>query len=245
MRPFRVCAVIPTYENPDTVGAVARAIRDAVQEVFVVDDASGAAGAAACRELADAGVATLVVRAANGGKGAAVKSGLAAAAAAGFSHALQVDADGQHDLSRAAAFVDAARRQPDAAVIAYPEYDASAPQVRLVARKITKFWVDLETGRDVIRDAMVGFRVYPVAETLAVGAKGDRMDFDVEVAVRLARAGVPIVNLPVGVRYLRADEGGRSHFQPLRDNLRLSWMHSRICTEACVRWVFRRPARLS
>ncbi|MCB9506419.1 MAG: glycosyltransferase family 2 protein [Myxococcales bacterium] len=245
MRPFRVCAVIPTYENPDTVGVVARAIRDAVEQVFVVDDASGPAGAAACRELADAGTATLVVRATNGGKGAAVKSGLAAAAAAGFTHALQVDADGQHDLSRATAFVEAARARPDAAVIAYPEYDTSAPQVRLVARKITKFWVDLETGRDVIRDAMVGFRVYPVAETLAVGARGDRMDFDVEVAVRLARAGVPIVNLPVGVRYLRADEGGRSHFQPLRDNLRLSWMHSRICTEACLRWVFRRPARLS
>lgn len=237
--PFRVCAVVPTYENPLTVGAVVAALRPHVEAVIVVDDASGPEGRAACAALADPAGVVVVHRAQNGGKGAAVKTGLAEAQTRGFTHALQVDADGQHALERAPAFIEAARARPDALVLGYPEYDTTVPAVRLSARRITTFWVDLETGKGTITDAMVGFRVYPVERTLAVGARGDRMDFDVEIAVRMARAGVPVVNLPVGVRYLAEEEGGVSHFKVFGDNLRLGWMHARICSAASMRWCLR------
>ncbi len=233
----RVCVVIPTYDNPLTIRRVVEAAREHVDTVIVVDDHSAAEGEAACAALATDGLATVTRRARNGGKGAAVKTGLAHAAALGMTHAFQIDADGQHDLSQMPAFVAASAARPDAAIFATPVYDASAPAARLAARKFTKFWVDLEAGRGVIGDAMVGFRIYPLAATQAIRVRGDRMDYDVEVAVRLAWAGVPIVNLPVAVIYPDAASGGVSHFQPWRDNLRFSWLHSKLCTTKAVRRV--------
>lgn len=237
---MKTCVVIPTYDNPLTIRAVVEHARRHLPDVIVVDDASADPGRDACQRLADDGLAHVVRRARNGGKGAAVKTGLRAARERGFTHALQVDGDGQHDLDRIPAFVDAAAAQPDALILGYPVYDTTVPAVRLSARKITTFWVDLEVGKDVIRDAMVGFRVYPLDAALAAPVRGDRMDFDVEIAVRLAWMGLPIVNLPVSVRYLAEDEGGTSHFQPLRDNLRLGWLHSRLCTVGATRWCLRK-----
>lgn len=241
MSAYRACAVVPTYDNPETIGRVVEAVRAHVPEVIVVDDGSGADGRAACEALSGRGLAHVVRRPRNGGKGAAVKTGLETARGRGFTHAFQVDADGQHDLGRMPAFLDASRAAPGSAVLGYPVYDETAPRGRLAARRITRFWVDLEVGGSgIVEDAMVGFRIYPLAETLALPVRSDRMDFDVEIAVRLVWAGVPVVNLPVGVRYLSAEEGGRSHFQPLRDNLRISWMHSRLCTLGASRWFLRK-----
>ena len=177
---FRPCVIIPTYDNPDTIRSVVEGARQFVPDVVVVDDHSAPAGEKACQQLADEGLAHVTRRAKNGGKGAAVKTGFESALALGFTHGLQVDADGQHDLESIPRFLEIARANPHSAVIGYPEYDESAPQLRMTARKITKFWVDLETGCDTIRDAMVGFRVYPLAKSHALKTRGDRMDFDVE-----------------------------------------------------------------
>ena len=231
MTSFRACAVIPTYDNPRTIGDVARKVRSHVPLVIVVDDGSAPEGRAACAELAAAGVAEVHRLEPNRGKGGAVKTGFEIAARHGCTHAFQVDADGQHDLSRMPEFLRAAAERPEALVLGYPVYDETAPRTRLIARRFTKFWVDLWIGRhDVVRDALIGFRVYPLEAARNSGTRANRMDFDVEIVVRMARAGVPTVNLPVGVRYLTKGEGGVSHFQPLRDSLRLSLMHSRICT---------------
>ena len=237
---FRPCIVIPTYDNPRTVETVVRQARSYLLDIIVVDDGSDAAGRAACEAIADQRLAHVVHRNVNGGKGAAVKTGLAVARDLGFTHAAQVDADGQHDLTQLPRLLDAGRADPDALILGYPEYDDSANRVRLVARRFTQFWIDLEVGRGVIRDAMVGFRLYPIPSTLAAKAAGDRMDFDVEIPVRMSWAGVPIINLPVPVRYLTKAEGGVSHFQPLRDNLRFSWLHTRLCTKVFFRWLGRR-----
>jgi hypothetical protein len=100
----------------------------------------------------------------------------------------------------------------------------------------------LQTGGRFIVDPQCGFRVYPVAAALAVRAGGDRMDFDIEIAVRLHWAGVPIVNVPTGVRYLPAADGGTSHFRPVRDNVAISWMHVRLLFES-LPWRLRRLGR--
>src|SRR5699024_10892132 len=123
------------------------------------------------------------------------------------------DGDGQHDLSVIPAFLSTAKAQPDALVIGYPHYDDSVPEHRRKARELTNFWVHLEIGRrDVVRDAMIGVRVYPLHIVRRLPVWGDRMDFDVEIAVRYAWTGQSVVNLPVPVRYLSAEEGGVSHF---------------------------------
>ena len=195
------------------------------------------------------GLARVTRRARNGGKGAAVKTGFAFARELGFTHALQVDADGQHALEDIPRFLATAQASPQALVLGAPMYDASAPKGRLIARKITLFWTDVEAGRGTITDPMCGFRVYPLEAALAAPRTGDRMDFDIEIAVRMAWMGVPIINLPTKVRYLARDEGGVSHFHLLRDNLRIGWMHTRLSMTALLwrpllRLLGRAPRRL-
>lgn len=239
MSGVRLCAVVPTYDNPETIGGVVDRIRGDLPSVFVVDDGSGEAGRAACNALAASERAVVVRHPVNRGKGAAVRTGLERAQAAGFSHAFQIDGDGQHDLDAIPGFVAAARAHPEAAVLGHPVYEASAPRLRTVGRELTRFWVDLEVGgRGRVEDAMIGFRIYPIDATLALDTRCDRMAFDVEVAVLLAWAGVPIENRPVGVRYLTAEEGGRSHFRMVRDNAGLFGLHSRLCTQASMDWFF-------
>lgn len=243
MSEIRLCVIVPTYDNSETIRPVVEEIRRFLPDVFVVDDGSAASCEVACRSLEHDGLARVIRLPKNRGKGFAVRRGLEEARAAGFTHAFQIDADGQHDLGEIPNFVSTAQESPASAIFGSPIYDDSAPSIRRFGREITRFWVDLEVGRGVVGDAMVGFRIYPIAETLALPLRANRMSFDVEVAVLLAWAGVPIVNRPVRIRYLSADEGGLSHFRPFQDNLRLSWLHSRLCTGAAIRWCLGRLPR--
>jgi len=238
---MRACAIIPTYDNARTVRSVVEKVRTHGVDVILVDDGSGAEGQRACEQIGADGLATVIRLPQNSGKGAACQAGFIKARELGYSHALQVDADGQHDIDQVTTFLDTARQHPQALVLAYPVYDESAPKARKFGRWLTNFWVAVEVGgRDKIRDAMIGFRVYPLAALARLPALGNRMEFDIEVAVLLVRAGCSTINLPIKVRYLAEEDGGISHFRPLRDNLRFGWMHCRLCTIGCMSWTMRK-----
>lgn len=224
----RICALVPTYDNPRTIEAVVRAIREHCPDVVVIDDGSGPEGRAAVDAIGRAGLAHVHHRPANGGKGAAVKTGFRVARKLGFTHALQVDADGQHDLHDIPRFLEAARANPRRLILGAPVYDDTAPRSRLVGRQITRFWTHLETGGRVIEDPMCGFRVYPLEDAIEAAAVGNRMEFDIEIAVRMVWRGLGVLNLPTAVRYLPAEAGGVSHFRMWEDNVRISWMHTRL-----------------
>jgi len=225
---FRPCVLVPTFDNPATVRRVVERARGYVDDVVVVDDGSGAEGRAAVQSLARESLAHAVFRPKNGGKGAAVKTGFVAARGIGCTHAVQVDADDQHAIEDVPRFLDAARSDPEAMVLGAPIFDSAAPRSRIVGRKISQFWVNLETFGRVIDDPLCGFRVYPLDLAIAVGARGNAMDFDPEIAVRMVWAGVRVINLGTRVRYVPAEEGGVSHFRMGRDNLLISWMHTRM-----------------
>lgn len=224
---FRPCVLIPTYNNPRTIRRVVEEVRALRLPVVLVDDGSAEEGAAVCQALT-ADLKVHLLRRENGGKGAAVKSGLKLAEDLGFTHALQVDADGQHNLEDANHFLQIAEENPKAAIFGAPQFDDSAPKGRLIGRKITIFWTTIETLGSCIQDPLCGYRVYPVRESLATKTRSNRMDFDPEIAVRLVWRGVPIYNIPTKVRYLSAEEGGISHFSMFWDNARISWMHTRL-----------------
>ncbi len=220
--------MIPTYDNARTIEEVVRDVRRHVAEVIVVDDGSGPDAVAAAKRIAAQGLAHVVLRPANGGKGAAVKTGLAEAHARGFTHALQIDADGQHHADDVPRLLAESAAHADALVLGQPVFDASAPRGRRIARQISVFWCAVETLSRAFGDPLCGFRVYPVPAALAVNARGDKMDFDPEIAVRLAWAGHPIRHVSTPVRYRARAEGGVSHYRIFRDTALISWMHMRL-----------------
>lgn len=226
---FRPCAVIPVYNHHQALPAVIEQLRAAGLYCLLIDDGSGAETRAALDALDNPAAGVEVQRLArNSGKGAAVLAGLRLAEHAGFTHAVQVDADGQHDLQRLEVLLEDARTHPDALISARPVYDRSVPKSRLYGRYATHVWVWVETLSRRIPDSMCGFRIYPLQSTLSVAAAtrlGRRMDFDTEIMVRLYWAGTDCRFIPARVHY---PEDGISHFRLLRDNLRISAMHTRL-----------------
>lgn len=224
---FRPCVVIPVFNHEHAVGAVVGQVLEHALPCILVDDGSSHA----CAEVLDAiaaaapGRVMLERHAANRGKGGAVLTGFARAAADGYTHVLQVDADGQHDVGDIDRFLAAGRANPQAVVAGCPVYDESVPALRLYARYLTHVWVWINTLSFAIRDSMCGFRVYPVAPVLALAQRrrlGLRMNFDIEILVRLYWDGLAIVNLPTRVGY---PSDGISHFKAWTDNVLITRLH--------------------
>lgn len=241
---MNACIVIPVFNHGPTLSGVLAQLEPFGLPVILVDDGSDADTAGTLQQLAACHPQriTLYRRPNNGGKGAAVMDGLRQARQHGFSHALQIDADGQHHSSDLPRFLEAARANPDALITGTPEYDDSVPKGRLYGRYLTHVWVWINTLSLDIRDSMCGFRVYPLAPTLAIidrTALGKRMEFDCEILVRLHWRGTPIINLPTAVQY---PENGLSHFRLLKDNLLISKMHARLFFGMLIRlpWILGR-----
>jgi glycosyltransferase involved in cell wall biosynthesis len=225
----KLCAVVPTRNHYRALGTISSTLKDYGLIVFIIDDASDEPARASIAALhAPAAGVEVIHLAKNQGKGGAVAIGLRHAFGRGFTHAVQVDADGQHDLRKLRGLVETALAQPGALVSGYPIFDASIPYSRRVSRWLTHVWVWVETLSTRIRDSMCGFRVYPIAETLAVldsETVGRRMDFDPEIMVRLFWRGVPVVQVPVTVTY---PEANISNFRIFRDNMLITRMHTRL-----------------
>jgi glycosyltransferase involved in cell wall biosynthesis len=231
--------LIPSYNSGVLL---ARTVREALAQwapVWVVVDGSTDGSAAEVSALAAADPRLRVLELpANRGKGAAVLHGLEAALAAGFTHALTMDADGQHPAQYIGEFMRASARQPAALVAGVPQFDASAPALRRRGRRVSNGFAQLETLGSGPQDSLFGFRVYPIEPLIGLMRPRRfmrRFDFDPEAAVRLAWAGVPVLDLPAPVRYLGPAEGGVSHFNYVRDNLLLTGMHTRLMLEFALR----------
>jgi len=231
--------LIPSYNTGPTVYDTVRAARAHWNPVWVVTDGSTDGTPEGLRTMAaaDPGI-VLFALPSNAGKGAAVLHGLNAARAAGFTHALTMDSDGQHPAELIPVFMQASIARPETMVLGRPVFDASAPLLRVRGRRVSNWWTDLETLGAGIDDSLYGFRVYPVNDLIAVMHRQPwmrRFDFDTEAVVRLAWRGVKPLNLPAPVKYLTAEEGGVSHFRYGRDNVLLTWMHVRLMLEFALR----------
>lgn len=240
--------LIPSYNPGPRLMATVAAVLAHWSPVWIVDDGSTDESTAAARELAarDSRL-RLIVRPRNGGKGAAVATGVAEALAAGFTHVLTLDADGQHPVDHIGPFMAASVAHPDALVLGRPVFGPEVPLERLHGRKLSVGLARLEILGPGIDDPLFGFRVYPAAalqRALASTRRARGFDFDPEVAVRMFWAGVPTLNLSAPCRYFSKGEGGVSHFNYLRDNLKLIWLHTRLLTQLLLwRWVSVRRIR--
>lgn len=224
--------LIPSYNTGETVFRTVREARQYWEPVWVVVDGSTDGTDEGLRRMAeqDPGLKVFVLPQ-NQGKGSAVLHGLNAAAEAGFSHALAMDADGQHPAGLIPQFMALSQQHPDAAVLGRPVFDAGAPALRVRGRKISNWWTNLETLWQGVGDSLFGFRVYPVNPLREVMENNHwmrRFDFDTEAVVRLCWRGIRPLNVDAPVKYLRPEEGGVSHFNYVRDNILLTWMHTRL-----------------
>ncbi len=235
---------MPVYRHEKTSRRVVESLVNLNVPVILIDDGNAPEGREILVQIAkDFADVELVTHKCNRGKGAAMRSGMEAAVAAGFTHALQVDADGQHDMEAIPFFINEVREHPDDFICGYPEYDESVPKAREQGRKITNFWVAIETLSLKIPDAMCGFRIYPLASSWPVMKclRNNRMGVDIESIVRLAWAGLQMRFFPIKVRY---PEDGVSNFRMFHDNVVISMTHTMLCFGMLIRLPFILTRRL-
>jgi glycosyltransferase involved in cell wall biosynthesis len=215
---MKPCVLIPCFDHGEPLRAVLESLARFALPCIVVDDGSCASTLAQLdrieRELDFVRVERF---APNRGKGAVVCAGFRLASSLGFTHALTLDADGQHDAAAVPELLEAMRKDPDALVLGRPVFDETAPRSRMWARQLSRLAVWIATLSLEIPDPLCGMRGIPLEAALRVMARGPlgpRMEFDPEFAVRCVFEGVPVRNVPVRVRYI---EGGLSHFDVGRD----------------------------
>jgi glycosyltransferase involved in cell wall biosynthesis len=227
--PFKPCLILPVYNHELPLVGIVERLDAFGLACFLIDDGSAEPCARVIRELAERFPWIETIRLErNGGKGGAIKLALAAAERGGYTHALQIDADGQHDTADIPKFLEQARDHPQATIVGQPIFDASIPRHRFYFRYLTHVWVWINTLSFSIRDALCGYRVYPVAATARLireSTLGNHMEFEVEILVKLYWRGVAVLPLPTRVIY---PEDGISHFRLFEDNVLLSLMQARL-----------------
>ncbi len=220
------CLLIPIYDHGREIGAVVESLARFDTKCFVVDDGSAPPTRAVLRELEKVHPWVEVQRRErNGGRGAALKTGYRLARSRGFSHAVQLDADGQHAAGDVPRFLAEIERHQGALILGAPVFDASVPRARLYGRQLSRAMVWLSTLSLDVSDPLCGFRGIPLAPTLELldaRPTGDHMEFDPQLVILLCWRGVPVRNLPTRVVYA---EGGLSHFDMLRDNARMTGLY--------------------
>lgn len=227
---MKTCVIIPVYNHQEAIVPVVEALKPFGLPCFLVNDGSSAHCSAVLRRIAnqEKGWITLYERDLNGGKGAAVIDGFQLAIVDGFSHAIQIDADGQHRLADINRFLAASELHPDKMILGKPRFDATVPKNRLYGRQFTNLWIWINTLSVAIADGMCGFRCYPLAavdKLLKSVQLGQGMDFDIDIVVRLYWQGVNVVNIDTEVHY---PLDGISHFQMVQDNLLISGKHAQL-----------------
>ncbi|MCC5841626.1 MAG: glycosyltransferase family 2 protein [Opitutales bacterium] len=234
---FRPLILIPSYNSGTRLrGTVEGALRAGVP-VWVVVDGSTDGSDRTLDDLPDNApdnVLRVIRLEGNGGKGAAILAGTRLALEAGFTHALSLDSDGQHPTDKIPHFLDTARRHPADLIMGDPVFGPDVPRARLKGRRLTIWWTDLETLWCGLGDTLFGMRVYPLEPLRRAFAQtpfARGFDFDPEIAVRMTWAGCRPRQVPAPVRYFRKDEGGVSHFNYLRDNIKLTLLHFRLVPE--------------
>lgn len=234
--------LLPSYNSGQQLAATLLGASAQWEHVWVCVDGSTDGSDTLAEANAPAGTRFLRMER-NVGKGGAFLASLRIARAEGFSHVLLMDSDGQHPAEMIKRFMEIAASHPEACICGVPKFGPDAPLERVKGRLVGNFFATLETLGTGPEDSLFGFRLYPIEPALRIMESihaARRFDFDTVLAVRLAWAGVPFINVSTPVAYPARSNGGVTHFRYIRDNLLLVAAHSRLLLEL----PFRIPALL-
>src|SRR5439155_26580055 len=230
---FSPAIVAPTFDNVRTLGDVVARLARLGLAVIVVNDGSTDATAEVLAELSQQLPIQVVTHARNYGKAAALRSGFAVAQAAGHTHAVTIDTDGQLDPADIPALLDAARAAPRALILGTrDETAADYPRRSRTGRRVSNLLERLESGLR-ISDIQCGVRVYPLGLLKVARCRAGRYGFETEVLTRAAWASCAVVEVPVTCHYASAGEQ-ISHFRPWFDSFRAVGMHARLVGRALI-----------
>ncbi|PSU89485.1 acyltransferase [Photobacterium kishitanii] len=225
---FHPCFIIPCYNHDNTVPAIIDGLQTFAHPIIIIDDGSNQSTKDILTQQALRNNVTVITLPQNKGKGGAVIAAIQYAHQHNYSHAIQIDADGQHDLTAVNDLLTTANQHPTALISGKPIYDNSVPKSRLYGRYITHFWVWIETLSFEIKDSMCGFRCYPIEPIIPILKQhhlGQRMEFDTEIMVYFYWNNGSIRFVDTKVIY---PENGISHFDAVWDNIKISWMHTKL-----------------
>jgi glycosyltransferase involved in cell wall biosynthesis len=226
---INLCAIIPVYNHNDKLDYLISILSNLNLAIIMIDDGSNEDCHQTMERLSKENSNVRVhTHSTNIGKGAAIKTGIILAQKTGFTHALQIDADAQHDLNDIPVFIESMKKNPNALIAGYPIYDKTIPRYRYYGRYLTHIWVWINTLSMSIKDSMCGFRIYPVQQSWQLineGRSGNRMEYDTEFIVRWYWAEKSLIQIQTKVTY---PEDGVSHFRLINDNCLIFWMHVRL-----------------
>lgn len=233
----RYAFIVPVYRHGSTLEYVVSSLQKYGFPVIVVDDGNDEADKKFIREVQKKySNVVLVEHKKNKGKGKAVNDGVIRAAQLGMTHVFQLDSDGQHDLGAVDEFINLSEKNPSAIICGYPQYDDTVPRHRLNGRKIANFWIHVVTVSGKIKDAMIGFRIYPVAPYAGLLKRhaiiDSHMGYDIDILVHLSWKNIDVISSPVKISY---PKDGVSNFRAVRDNIHISLTYARLCCGMIIR----------
>lgn len=222
--------VIPVYKHGNTVDNVVSALQKYGMPIIIIDDGNDEANKVFINLVVQKyDNIILITNKRNRGKGYSVCKAVKEAYKMGITHLFQIDADGQHDTKKCDLFLEESKKNPEALICGYPEFDSTVPERRLKARQISNNYAEFVTlSKGYIKDAMCGYRIYPVEpfyKIIKTCIIDSHMGFDTEIQIRMIWADVPVIYHHVHVSYLT---GGISNFRMFRDNVHISFMFARL-----------------
>lgn len=216
------CVIVPTYNNASSLGSVLQNLLAVTSHVLVVNDGSTDA---TLQVLENFPRVTTVSYPVNRGKGWAIRQGFVRARSLGYRYAVTMDSDGQHYPSDLDTFVQALETRPGALIVGARNMEnAGQPGASSFGNRFSNFWFHLETGKRC-PDTQSGYRLYPLDRLEGIRWWTRKYEFEVEILVRAAWKGIPVVSVPVRVYYPPAEERV-THFRPFKDFARISVLNT-------------------
>jgi glycosyltransferase involved in cell wall biosynthesis len=214
---------VPTYNNAKTLSNVISGILEYTHHLIVVNDGSDHETATILSQFEK--TITIVTHSRNLGKGMALRNGFSKARSMGYHYAITLDSDGQHFPSDLEQFLLKLDHHPGSLIVGARNMDSeNVPNKSSFGNKFSNFWFRFETGIN-LPDTQSGYRLYPIKKLEKIKFFTTRFEFEIEVLVKSAWKGIPVLSLPVQVFYAKGEERV-THFRPGKDFTRISILNT-------------------